>query len=393
METAEKAKMNFEFVTAGRLIFGAGVLDRLPELARALGSRALLVLGGRSARDSGLMDRLQTMLDPGAVVHCDREPTIEDVDGVVAQGKRRGCDLVVAAGGGSVLDCGKAAAGMMTNEGSLMDYLEGVGKGLVIERSPLPMVAIPTTSGTGSEVTKNAVISGPGYKKSVRSLLLIPDVALVDPLLTHGMSPAVTASCGMDALTQLVESYLSKNASPVTDGLALEGIRAAGRCLVRAFECPEDAEAREGMALASVLGGICLANAGLGAVHGFASPLGAYFPIPHGVACAALLPQVLSANLEASRGTEVEQRVWSRLAILSEALTGRACGDGAEAVELGLKAAQDLQRRLEIPTLSDLGLTEGDLARVVAGSRGSSMRYNPVELSDDQLEAILRQAM
>jgi alcohol dehydrogenase class IV len=383
----------FEFTTAPRIVFGAGAAARLTELTRAFGDRVLLVLGGASANRSGLAARLRNELSPCAEARCADEPSVDEVDRAVAAGRAGHCDVVVAVGGGSVLDCGKAAAGMMTNPGSLIDYLEGVGVGRTIEALPLPMIAVPTTAGTGSEVTKNAVISGPGYKKSVRSPLLIPKVALVDPELTYSMPSEVTASCGMDALTQLIESYLSKNASPMTDGLALRGIVAAGQSLARAFADPSDAEAREGMALASLLGGICLANAGLGAVHGFAAPLGAILKIPHGVACAALLPQVIRANLEAARGTAQEHRLRARFAAVAEALTGERFDAKDRAIEAGLGAIARLQRDVQIPGLATLGTTEAHVAPLVRGSRGSSMRYNPVELTDLQLEAILREAM
>jgi alcohol dehydrogenase class IV len=385
--------VGFEFYSAGRIVFGSGAADRLAELTSGFGARALLVLGGQSAERSGLRSRLEAQLDVGAIARCSGEPTVDAVDEAVALGREAGCDFVVAAGGGAVLDCGKAAAGMMTNTGSLEDYLEGVGQGLSIEAQPLPLAALPTTSGTGSEVTKNAVISGPGYKKSIRSPMLIPDLALVDPLLTHGMPAEVTASCGMDALTQLLEAYLSSGASPLTDGLALQGMQLASRSLLKAYTTPEEAQAREELALASLFGGLCLANAGLGAVHGFASPLGALFPIPHGVACAALLPQVVRANLEAARGTGQEARLRLRIAQAAEVITGVRSDDVAEAVESVVSFLEQLQRRLAIPGLARLGLTEARLQEVVAGARGSSMRYNPVELSDEQLLAILRAAM
>jgi alcohol dehydrogenase class IV len=383
----------FEFFSAGRIVFGSGATDRLAELTSGFGARALLVLGAQSAERSGLKSRLEAQLEVGAVARCSGEPTVDEVDAAVALGREASCDFVVAAGGGAVLDCGKAAAGMMTNEGSLEDYLEGVGLGRAIEVQPLPLAALPTTSGTGSEVTKNAVISGPGYKKSVRSPMLIPDLALVDPLLTHSMPAEVTASCGMDALTQLLEAYLSRGASRITDGLALQGLELGSRSLLRAYTVPEDAQAREELALASLLGGLCLANAGLGAVHGFASPLGALFPIPHGVACAALLPQVVRANLEAARGTAQEVRVWRRMAQAAEVLGGTRSDDVHAAVEAVLSLLELLQRQMAIPGLAQLGVTEDRLGEVVAGARGSSMRYNPVELTDEELLAILRAAM
>jgi len=292
-----------------------------------------------------------------------------------------------------VLDCGKAAAGMLTNPGSLVDYLEGVGKGLQIERTPAPLIALPTTAGTGSEVTKNAVIRGPGYKKSIRSPRLVPDVAVVDPELLSTAPREVIAACGMDALAQVIEPYLSRSASAMTDPLARQGIRAAARSLVPLARDSHDPRAREGMALASLLGGICLANAGLGAVHGFAAPLGALHPIAHGVCCGALLCQVVETNLEASRGTVVEDRVWSRFADVASDLTGERYDDAKVAARAGLEALRTMQRELGVPGLSALGVREEHLPEIVAGARGSSMRFNPIELTDDQLTATLRRAL
>jgi alcohol dehydrogenase class IV len=385
--------MAWEFLTAPRVVFGAGVVARLPEITGGLGSRALLVLGGASADHSGLTGRLQELLPVAALQRCAGEPTAGDVERVVAAARAAGCDHVVAAGGGSALDCGKAAAAMLQNPGSLEDYLEGVGSGRQVEVQPLPVVAVPTTAGTGSEVTKNAVISGPGYKKSIRSPMMIPEVALVDPELALGTPAAVTAACGMDALTQVLEPCLSNRAQPMTDALALKGVELSGRFLARACEDPADLEARQGLALASLLGGICLANAGLGAVHGFASPLGALFPVAHGVACAALLPQVVRANLQASRGGELQGRVWGRFASVAEALTGRRFDDHQAAADAGLAALETLQARLEIPRLAQLGIGRQDFGRIVAGARGSSMRYNPVTFDDQQLHAILEAAL
>ena len=380
--------MEFQFLTSPQIIFGSGAVAGLGDLLAGLGRRPLLVQGGASDSGHDRRQRLEQIVSPAATGSCASEPTAKDVDRVVAEARDAGCDVVVAAGGGSVLDCGKAASAMMTNPGSLVDYLEGVGTGRAVEQPPCPMVAIPTTAGTGSEVTKNAVISGPGYKKSVRSPMMIPRVALVDPELTRTMPAEVTASCGMDALIQLMEAYLSSCASPITDGLALQGVELAGWSLPRAHHEGDDMEAREAMALASLLGGICLANAGLGAVHGFASPLGAYFPIPHGVACAALLPQVMEANLRAARGTDCESRVWTRFARLMQTLTGQR-----NDVETGLEILGDLQKKLQIPRLGEMGITENDFPRLVAGARGSSMKFNPVELDDQQLTGILAAAL
>ncbi|MCA9665481.1 MAG: iron-containing alcohol dehydrogenase [Myxococcales bacterium] len=381
----------FELYSAGRLVFGRGAAERIGALAEGLGARALLVVGGRSAEASGLLARLEAQLSPAATARCTREPRVEDVDAVVQAARAARCDHVVAVGGGAVLDCAKAAAALLTNPGELVDYLEGVGAGRAISVQPAPMLAAPTTAGTGSEVTKNAVVSGEHggkpFKKSVRAASMIPDVALVDPELTRGAPPALTAACGMDALTQVIEPYLSSGAGPITDALALTGICAAARGLERAYRDGDDLEAREEMALASVLGGLCLANAGLGAVHGFASPLGAHFPIAHGVCCAALLAPVMRANYRCSRGSAQGERIARRLADVAQAL-------GAERdAEAGIERVEALADALQIPRLGELGLSAEDIPTIVAGSRGSSMRYNPIELSDEQLSAILAEAM
>ena len=391
--SGEHRPMRFELCTAGRIVFGAGVFERLGELWPIAGRRCLLVVGADTADRRGWVPAVEERVEVTALARCAGEPTVEDVDRCVASARAGGAEVVIALGGGSVLDCGKAAAGMITNPGSLVDYLEGVGQGLQLTEPPVPMIAVPTTAGTGSEVTKNAVISGPGYKKSIRSPQLIPDVALVDPELLRGTPRPVIAACGLDALTQLVEAYLSTGASPLTDPLALQGIRASGRFLERFWIDSEDAEAREGVALASLLGGICLANAGLGAVHGFASPLGAELGIAHGVCCAALLVEVTAANLEHGRGTEQEERLHGRFAAVAEALLGERFAAPEEANARGLARLGELRKRLEIPRLGELRVLETDIPKIVAGSRGSSMRSNPILLTDEELAGILRRAL
>ncbi|MEW6071229.1 MAG: iron-containing alcohol dehydrogenase [Planctomycetota bacterium] len=385
--------MEFDFSTAGRIVFGAGALARLAALAAPLGRRALLVTGERSADESGVADSVGAAIAVAARARCAGEPSVADVDRAVAAARAERCDFVVAVGGGSALDCGKAAAGMLTNPGSLEDYLEGVGKGLVLARPPVPLIAVPTTAGTGSEATKNAVVSGPGYKKSIRSPLLLPTVALVDPDLLASVPRPVRAACGLDALTQVLEPTLSRNAGPLTDALSLTGIRAAARALPAYVADPADAAARAGMALASLLGGISLANAGLGAVHGFASPLGAQFPIPHGVACGTMLAAVVETNLAAARGTPAEERVASRFAAAAEALLDRRFADRAAALRAGLARLHALQAELGVPRLAALGVRDEHLPAIVAGARGSSMRTNPVNLTDAELTAALRRAM
>lgn len=384
---------SFEYLASTRIVFGSGAFWRLDELVAGLGRRALVLLGGKSAETSGLASKVRRLLPVAAEARCAAEPRPDDVDRAVGEIVRAGCDVVVAVGGGSVIDCAKAAAAMATNPGSLVDYLEGAGPARQLAAAPLPLVAVPTTAGTGSEVTKNAVIGMPGAKRSVRSPLLFPRIALVDPALTHAMPPRVTASSGMDALTQLLEAYLSRGAQPITDALAIEGLRAAGESLAVAYAEPGNAGARAGMSLASLLSGLCLANAGLGAVHGLAAPLGALRGVPHGVACAALLPAVLRANLAAVRGTEREAPLLRRLARACAALSGAEASSLEETVDRGLESIGRLQRQLEIPSLSRLGVAARDLPEIVRHARGSSMRTNPVDLSDQQLVEVLAAAM
>jgi alcohol dehydrogenase class IV len=311
------------------------------------------------------------------------------VDAAAAAARAARCDLVIGIGGGSALDAAKAVAGLLTNGGGALDYMEVVGSGKTIERPAAPLVAVPTTAGTGTEVTKNAVVTcrEKSFKASMRSPHLVPAVALVDPALTDFMPRRVTAATGLDALTQLVEAHVTRRANPITDALALEGIGIAARSLVRACDNGDDHEARDGMALAALLSGLCLANAGLGAVHGFAAPLGAAIPVPHGVACAALLPHVMEANVAALRREESGGPVLERYDRAAAAL-GAGDADGAVAL------TRDLVRTLEIPPLSRFGIGEGDVDVLVGrASQASSMKGNPVLLDDSVLADILRKAI
>jgi alcohol dehydrogenase class IV len=304
--------------------------------------------------------------------------------------------MVIGLGGGSAIDAAKAVAGMLTHGGAALDYLEVVGAGRALERAAAPMVAIPTTAGTGSEVTRNAVLTyrPKRFKASMRSEHLMARIALVDPALTDSAPPDVTASTGLDALTQLIEPYVSKAAHPLTDGIALQGVRLAARALRRAWQDGGDQAARDDMALASLLGGICLANAGLGAVHGFAAPLGARYPVPHGCACAALLPHVMAANVAALRAEQGSSPTLARYAELGEVLTGRRGLDMQSSIDEAVRWVADLVQELGIPKLSRYGLGEQDVASLVADAkRASSMRYNPVDLSDDALASCLRNAV
>jgi alcohol dehydrogenase class IV len=311
---------------------------------------------------------------------------------------------VIGFGGGSVIDLAKAAAALMTNPGDPLDYLEVIGKGQPLTERPAPCIAIPTTAGTGAEVTKNSVLASPEHKVkvSMRHPLMIPDLAIIDPECTLSMPPAVTASTGLDALTQLLEAFISKKATPMTDGLCREGLLRAVRSLRRAFENGDDLVAREDMALASLFGGLALANAGLGAVHGFAGPLGGMFSAPHGMVCAALLPHAMRANL---------MKVVGQTSLYSEGLSPgntrplrEACPTrrfeefarmtGGLTAEEGIAWLETLCSDLRVPPLATLGITEADFYAIVEKSKNSSsMKGNPVELTDAELTTILAEAL
>jgi len=389
--------VDFEFATAQRIVFGRGKVRSLAALASSYGTKALLVVGGHTAGE--LLEGIEASVVAKGVA-CERlistgEPETAAVDAGAARARDGRFELGIGIGGGSVIDLGKAVAGLATNGGPVRDYLEGVGTGKVIEKPPLPYIAVPTTAGTGSEVTKNAVISSrrEGFKKSIRSHLLIPAVALVDPALTDSTPPAQTAASGLDALTQLVEPFVSTKAGPVTDALALEGMRRAASALPRVFRDGSDTEARDDMALASLLGGLCLANAGLGAVHGIAAALGALHGVPHGVACASVLAQVTSANVQALEARAPSSPALARYARVGETLTGRSFSNQVEARKAAVERLRELVADLGIPTLRAFGILESHLQRLVSESRGSSMKSNPVELTDSEISAVLQQAL
>ena len=375
--------MRFDFATAGRILLGEGTLREVAPAARAMGSRALLVTG-RSRRHA---DALAGELHAG-IFAVDGEPTLDVVRQGVAVARKSGCDMVVAIGGGSAIDAGKAIAALLANSGEPLDYLEIVGKGQPLAEPSVPFIAVPTTAGTGSEVTRNAVLASPGdhVKASLRSPWMLPRLAVVDPELTYDLPPEVTASTGLDALTQLIEPYVSIRANAMTDMYCLEGIRRAARSLARAYEDGRDSAARADMSLASLLGGLSLANAGLGAVHGFAAPVGGMFPAPHGAVCAALLPWVMEANIRALRARAPESEPLRRYQAVAAILTGRP---DARA-ELGVEWVAELCERLAIAPLSTYGVTEAHFdALVEAARRASSMKGNPIVLETAELRGIL----
>jgi alcohol dehydrogenase class IV len=383
--------MPFEFATATQVVFGRGSFQTLGARVAALGRHALVVTGSDASR-TGVAGRLGEAGVDVTPFSIASEPTTVVASEGVGRARDAGCGVVVAVGGGSVLDGAKAIAALLTNGGEPLDYLEVIGAGRKIEKLPAPFVAVPTTSGTGSEVTRNAVLASPkhGVKVSLRSALMLPTVALVDPELTVSVSPEVTASTGLDALTQVLEPFVSCRANPVTDALCRDGLTRGARSLRRVYEEGGDLEAREDMALVSLYGGMALANAGLGAVHGFAGPLGGMLGAPHGALCARLLPGVIAANVRALRERAGGSEVLARYSEVARILTGRA--DAAP--EEGAEWVGALVEVLAIPRLATHGLTGADLETVVAGSRkASSMRGNPIELTDDELHLILEDAL
>ena len=393
--------MQFEFATAARIIFGDGSAAQLPQLARDLGSHSLLVT------DSFQPDAVTRLIDALRAAELklthftvSGEPSVEVIDEAKAIATAAGCDIVISIGGGSVIDCGKASAALIPNRGAVLDYLEVIGAGKKLVADPLPFIALPTTAGTGAEVSKNAVLGSKAHrvKASLRDNRMLADIALVDPLLTHSVPPAVTASTGMDALTQVLEPFVSHLATPLTDGMCSEGLRRAGRSLRRVYEQPDDAAARSDMALVSLLGGLALANAKLGAVHGFAGVLGGMYDAPHGGVCAALLPPVMAANIKALREREPENPALQRYEYAAQFLL---FDDGSVSTRPRSATARDAMDWIGasseifgIPALSGYGVRAEDFDEIVAkSSASSSMKGNPIELSAVELTEILRAAL
>ncbi len=407
--------IKFEFATANRIVFGAGRAQELPELARAHGTSVLLVVGRDTERAEPIRRLLLASGISAAVFSVPHEPTLELIAEGAAQARLKICSSVIAIGGGSVMDAGKAIAALATNRRPILDYLEVIGKGEPLDHPPLKTIAIPTTAGSGAEVTRNAVLTSAAHKVkvSLRHAWMLPNVALIDPELTRAMPPTVTAATGLDALSQLIEPFVCSRANPMTDSFCREGIDLVARSLRAAFLDGQNRAARADMSLASLLGGLALANSGLGAVHGFAAPIGAAFNAPHGAVCAALLPVVMRVNIRLSRsnsdatpspvGDDVRspltktnppvnprRQTFQRFEEIARRLTGNPAAkpeDGADWVEA-------LTRDLQIPPLSHYGLTRDHFPELVAKAKiASSMRANPVPLSDDELTEILLRAI
>jgi alcohol dehydrogenase class IV len=385
--------VNFEFATATRVVFGAGKLSEMREIAPALGRRALVVIG-KSARAVQLVEPLLGALPDSGVEYAtfsvSGEPTVDVVREGTQRARDERCDFVIGFGGGSVLDTGKAIAILLANDGDPLDYMEIIGAGKPFTKPAVPYVAIPTTAGTGSEVTRNAVLGSPEHrvKVSLRSPLMLPRVALIDPELTYDLPPTITATSGLDALTQLIEPFVSVKANPMTDAICREGMTRVAKSLRRAYERGSNATAREDMSVAAMLSGMALANAGLGAVHGLAGPLGGMYDAPHGALCAALLPHVARVNEhvlrhEVSSNTDPRREAFLEQALRKDAEFRQIVGD-----------LDELVKALQIPSLRHHGVRSEDFSSIVEKAKASnSMKGNPVVLSDEDLSEILERAL
>jgi alcohol dehydrogenase class IV len=392
------ATMTYEFVSPQRIVFGWGRRREVGRFAKTLGRRAFVICGSKTLASGGTLAEITETLKADGVETpwtelLTHEPEVDDVDRVAAAVRRehpRPGDLLLAVGGGAAIDLAKAVAAMATNDESptIKDYLEGVGRGLKLVRDPLPVLAMPTTAGTGTEATKNAVIScyDPPFKKSIRDERIVPRIALLDPELTASVPPAVAAASGMDAITQLFESYLSRKAQPIPQALALQGLRMAVPSLRDAVRDATAREAKEKMAHAALLSGMALANAGLGMAHGVAAALGVHARVPHGAACALMLPVALRVNREVCR---------SELVRLAHLLFGQGpTRSPDEAVDELIRQIETLCDDVGVPRrLRDVGVTAQQIPEIVTSSRGSSMSGNPRELSDEELTRILEELL
>jgi alcohol dehydrogenase class IV len=387
---ARSVMQNFEFGTSARILFGNGTIREIGPIAAAFGQRALLASGAPDAETDSILTFLRAAGVTADQYRVAGEPNLESILGATQQARQAKCQVIIGLGGGSAMDTAKAVAALAANPGDPLDYLEVAGKGLPLARPALPCIAAPTTAGTGAEVTRNAVIGIPEQKikVSLRSPWILPKAAIIDPMLTRSLPPVETAYTGMDALTQVLEPFVCARTNPLTDGFCRDGLLRAGRSLRRAYADGGDLQAREEMSLTSLYGGLALANAGLGAVHGFAAPLGGLLPAPHGALCARLLPAVMSANIRALRARAAESPALIRYAEAARLLGGQADATPEDGVVWVLRLVESLH----IPRLQAWGLTEADMPTVMEkASRASSMKANPILLTPDELRGILEE--
>ena len=385
--------MNFEFATANRIIFGPGVFQQVAPLVSEVGKKVFVLTGGVPEKADALLKQLQeSRMEVEIFLLPDTEPTVDLALESVNSARKAGSEVVICLGGGSVLDTGKVVSALLTNHGELMSYLEVIGEAKPLAKPSAPYVAVTTTAGTGSEVTRNAVLDSPEHsvKVSMRHPYMLPNVAVIDPELTHSMPPPLTASTGLDALTQVLEPYVSNKANPFTDALCREGMQRAARSLLRAYENGTDAVAREDMSMVSLFGGLALANAKLGAVHGFAGPLGGMFHAPHGALCARLLPFVMEMNVRTLHKRVPDSVFLKRYDEVAHLLTG----DIQAKADDGVQWIQSLCQQLKVPPLSEYGMGEEDFTTVIPKVKNaSSTKGNPIELDEKELGEILLKSL
>jgi len=383
--------VNFEFATSTHIIFENGSFKKVPVLIKELGSKVFIVTGKNQKLVNQLSEWLTAINIQFELFSIYSEPVTTDIEKGTELARKSSCSVVLGIGGGSVIDSAKAIAALAPNKGELTDYLEVIGKGRRLEKAPLPFIAIPTTAGTGAEVTKNSVIKSLEHsvKVSLRSDLMYPKVALIDPELTLTMPLKITASTGVDALTHLLETFVSSQSNPFIDILCREGMKRISAFLELAFNDGNNLEARENMAMASMLGGMALANVKLGAVHGFAGPLGGMFTIPHGAVCACLLPAVMEINISTLKDKNQHSQLLKYNEV-AQILTGN---NNAVARD-GVVWVKELVKKLQIPTLSDFHLSTDSFPELIEKAKNSSsMKGNPVELDNEQLHAILHKSL
>jgi alcohol dehydrogenase class IV len=384
--------MNFEFATVDRILFGRGIINQVGKLAKTMGTKVLIASGMPDEETEKLIRYLREENLDASVFSVLSEPTVEGVEEQIKAAKSENFDIVIGFGGGSAIDTAKTIAAMLANSGELMDYLEVIGKGYEVKNQSVPFIAIPTTSGTGAEVARNSSLRSldKKLKVSIRSLLMLARVVLVDPELTLTVPPQVTASTGLDALTQVMEPYVSNAANPVTDALCREGMVRAARSLHTAYCQGDNIEAREDMSIVSLFGGLALANAKLGTVHGFASVIGGMFDAPHGIICAALLPFTMETNVKALCERNPDSEAITRYEEIARILTGNlhaSVGDGVSWL-------QGLCTQLNVPKLSEFGLSIDDIPSIVEKTlNASSTKGNPIVLTYEELKEILVKAM
>ncbi len=381
----------FEFATAKWIIFGEGSANKIADNALNLGSKPLIVTGKNKNRCKFLLDDFTKKDIKFETFSVIGEPTTGVVTECLNLAKRNKTDVIIGIGGGSAIDAGKAVSALITNGGDLFDYLEVIGRGKPINKPTIPFIAVPTTAGTGTEVTKNAVIKSNEHsvKVSLRSPFMLPDIAILDPVLTYSMPKEVTASTGLDAFTQVIEPYVSIKANMLTDAICKEGIKRISRSLLKAFNNPTDAKAREDMCIGSLFGGIALANAKLGAVHGFAGPLGGMIGAPHGVVCGILLPYVIKANIKALEERKPTSEVFKKYEKVAKIVTKN---DNAKPKDL-IQWSDELYGKLNMPHLSEVDLKEEQIEELVGKATiSNSMKGNPIVLTDEELKGIIKDA-